>query len=73
MNRKQLIIELNRLIDDLDEHINLFCKRIEFMRSGDKNKAKFIDERMLPIVDRKIQQQNERVHKLIYLKLKPYD
>lgn len=61
MKRNLLVIELELLISLLDEHLRLFCQRIEFIRDGCPNKARFIDEHILPTVDKKISGQTERV------------
>ncbi len=65
MDKKELLAELDTLVAYLDESTDLFCKRLDFMRTGDKNKAKFINERILPTIDNKIRQQTERVSKLL--------
>lgn len=57
--------ELTILSSFLDEHLDLFCKRIDFLQVGEKNKAKFINERLLPLVDQKIRKQTDVVSKLL--------
>lgn len=65
METKILADELDRLVAYLDESTELFCKRLDFRQAGDKGKAKFIDDRLLPIVDQKIKKQTEVVSKLL--------
>jgi len=62
---KLLKREIDTLIDYLDEHIDLFCKRIDYMGSGERSKVKFIDEKILPNIDKKIKEQNEKVIELL--------
>lgn len=65
MATKLLADELDKLVVYLDESTELFCKRLDFRQFGEKGKAKFIDERLLPIVDQKIRKQTEVVSKLL--------
>lgn len=60
----QTVEAIDGLVSVLDEHINFFCQRIEFSTRGQVNKAKFIDEKILPVIDRKVKQQINECIKL---------
>jgi len=62
---KLLKTEIDTLIAYLDEHIDLFCKRIDYMGSGERGRARFIDEKILPNVDKKLKEQNEKIINLL--------
>lgn len=68
--KQKLSTELDILVGMLDEHTDYFCQRIEYMRIGKFGKAKFIDEKILPIIDKKIHQQVDRLEKRLSEKRK---
>ena len=47
--------EIDKLVSILEEEENLFFKRIQFFKDGEKGKVRFIDERIMPSL---IQKQN---------------
>ena len=53
--------EMYVLVALLDESVDLFIKRLDFMRCGDLGKVKFIDERIEPIVWQKINRQADKI------------
>jgi hypothetical protein len=65
MNTKALVAELEQLGSYLDESTALFIRRLDYMAAGQKQKTKYIDERIFPTVDRKISRQAKRVLTLI--------
>jgi hypothetical protein len=53
--------EMYVLVDLLDESIDLFIKRLDFVRCGDLGKVKFIDERIEPIIWQNINRQADKI------------
>lgn len=48
------IEKAEKVVDILDEHTDFFCKRIEYIQQGQYKKAKFIDEKILPAVKKRL-------------------
>lgn len=66
MQKSRLLLnEFEKLLVALDEHINFFCQRIEFMTSGQIDKARFIDEKVLPIIDSKIKETIKKIEEIL--------
>jgi hypothetical protein len=40
--------EIDKLVSILEEEENLFLKRIQFFKDGEKGKVRFIDEKIMP-------------------------
>lgn len=55
MNRSsEYLSAVERITEILDEHVDFFCKRIEYLQQGKRKKAQFIDEKILPVITRRL-------------------
>lgn len=72
-DRIRLCNELDTLVEILDEHIDTFCQRIEFIQKGEHGKARFIDEKVLPTIDRRLQDQVSKIEKKISMEGANYE
>lgn len=53
--------EIDKLIIILDEYINLSCKSIELNISSEHGKSMFIEEKIIPFVLKKQNDQSQKV------------
>lgn len=53
--------EIDKLIIILDEYINLSCKSIELNILGEHGKSMFIEEKIIPFVLKKQNDQSQKV------------
>lgn len=65
MKYKQIANELDELVKVMDEETNFICQRIEFIQCGQLNKAQFIEEKVLPIIQATIRKMIIRLEKLL--------
>lgn len=60
-NKQRLINEVEYMLSLSDNESDAFLKRIDFIRLGRPEKARFIDEHVLPNLKKKVLYQAEKV------------
>ncbi len=61
--------EMEKLVSILEEQENLCIKRIRLIKRGEVGKVKFIDEKIIPILDEKQNKQALEIKKAFRLRL----